>query len=105
MNKYLKATIHVIGILLSIGVIWPLFFVTNDWGIDWLNQHNRGQRWLLIGIALVLSALAGIIIGGFKDFLNNHWSETVASETRYNPAWGWAVAAFIVNVAIIMLLE
>lgn len=105
MNKYLKLFIHILGIVLSLGLVWPIVFVSSDWGINWLNHHNLAQRWYLYIVGAILSLVAGIIIGGLKDFLNNHWSETVQGEVRYNPSWGWALVALLINTALILLLE
>jgi hypothetical protein len=101
----MKAVLKVIGIILSIGVIWPLIFETNNWGINWLDHHDRLHRWLLFALALPCALVAGIIIGSWKAFKTPVATETYAGETNWNPAWGWAGAALIVNVAIILLLE
>jgi len=103
--KTLKVILHLVGILLSVGLIWPVIFETSDWGINWLNAHGPLNRWGLVALGLVSAVIAGAIIGSFKALVTPKATETHAGETNWNPAWGWALFAAIANLAFIFLLE
>lgn len=107
MKSFFSAILIVISGWLGIGASLPVIYETTDSGLNYLNTHGFIAR--LFGvpglIMLISAALAGGIIGGFKDYFNWHWAETVQAETRYNPAWGIFIFSIIIHLTIIACLE
>jgi hypothetical protein len=107
MKTILSILLIIISAWCAVGATLPFLYETTDSGLAYLNTHGFGSRvWGVPGIiALVSAAIAGGIIGGFKDYFNWHWAETVQAETRYNPAWGIFFISILIQLAWIALLE
>jgi hypothetical protein len=104
MFKIVKS---IIGGVLGVGASLPIIYETRDAGIDYLNSHGFVARLFGVpGLIAVISAiLCGGLLGGFKDYLNPKWSETVAGETNYNGTRAFAIISLLIHIAWIAMLE
>jgi hypothetical protein len=107
INFMKKVLLSALGGILGVGLLLPLFFETSDAGINYLNAHGffyRVFHWPGL-IALASAFVAGGLIGGWKDYTNFHFSETVQGESRFNPAWCTFIISLIIHLVWIGLLE
>lgn len=106
MKKVLAVVKTVLGALFGIGAFFPVLLETSDKGIKWLDLHpSYFDKWPLIIAGVVSAFLSAVLIPGYADFKKKELSTVVEGETFFNPSWGWAVAALLINLAIIGLLE
>lgn len=94
----------VVGGILSLPIIQVILFAGTDWGVDYVQKHSIAFG---IGglISLVSAFIAGGLVGGWVDYKNFKWSETVQGETRFNPAWGWFILSFLIQFGACFMFE
>ena len=89
----------------GIGVIFPIVFQLSNWGLNYLDTHTFFQRWPLFIAAIVLAVISGGLANNWHDYRVKQMSETHAGETTWNPSIAWAIFSFIIQLAIIRMLE